>query len=419
MARVKHTETIHVVNPICCGVDVHKDSLTACLLYSDASGQEQSIIRTFSTFTDDLESFRDWLLDHDCPIMTMESTGVYWRPVHNIIEHTCRVVLVNARHYKQLPGKKTDTSDCQWLAGLLRHGLLKGSFIPPRYVRDWRDLIRTRKAYVEMAGDTKRRVSKLFQSANIKIDSVVSDLFGASGRNLMDLLLQGVDALTLDQVRVCLRGSLRAKADDLYRAVKGFFRPHHACILKGHLRIIHELEQEIEDIQHRLRTIMGDHDELVERLTDVPGIQDVAARTILSQVGPTLETFPTSGRLASWCGLCPGNHESAGKRKTGKPTVRGHALKSLLVEVAWSAVKVKGSFYKEKYYRLKARRGAKRAIVAVAHHMLKAIYQIIRFKGCYRELGEDYLIRRTRKVTLFRLKKQAEQLGYQLIPAAV
>lgn len=416
MTRSKSNTTISVVNPICCGMDVHKGFVSACLMSSDDQGQEQVVIRTFSTFTDELQNLRDWLIEQECPIVSMESTGVYWQPVHNVLEEAVRVVLVNARHYHQLPGKKTDLADCQWLAGLLRHGLLKGSFIPSRQVRDWRDLVRTRKTCVEMMADTKRRVQKLFESANIKIDSVVTDLFGASGRNLMQLLLQGSENITLEEVRTCLRGSLRHKADELYRAVQGFFRDHHRFILEGQLWLIKELEREIDRINHRLGEVMRDYEELVERLTEIPGMQQVAARSVLAQVGPTLDEFPSSVHLASWCGLCPGNNESAGKRKTGKSPVRGHPLKALLVEVAWAAVKTKGSYYKEKYYRLKARRGAKRAIVAVAHRILRAICQIIKNGRRYEELGEDHLLQRNREVALFRLRKQAEYLGYQLVP---
>jgi len=415
MAKSKSNPTISVVNPVCCGLDVHKDFVSACLMSSDDHGREQVVIRKFGAFTDELQKLRDWLIEHECPIVSMESTGVYWQPVHNVLEEAVRVVLINARHFHQLPGKKTDLADCQWLAGLLRHGLLKGSFIPPRQVRDWRDLVRMRKTCVEMMADTKRRVQKLFESANIKIDSVVTDLFGASGRNLMQLL-QDSENITLEEVRGCLRGSLQNKADELYRAVQGFFRDHHRFILQGYLGIIQDLEREISRINQRLVQIMSDHEELVERLTEIPGIQDVAARAILSQVGPSLAEFPTSGQLASWCGLCPGNNESAGKRKTGKSSVRGHPLKSLLVEVSWAAVKTKGSYYKEKYYRLKARRGAKRAIVAVAHRILRAIYQIVKNGRRYEELGEDHLLQRNREVTLFRLRKQAEYLGYQLVP---
>ena len=416
MAPTKNSETISVVNPICCGLDVHKNSVSACLLSTGGQGREEWVQRTFCTFTDSLKELRDWLVVHECPIVAMESTGVYWRPIHNVLEQTCRVVLVNARHYKQLPGRKTDTADSRWLAGLLRHGLLKGSFIPPRQVRDWRDLVRTRKTFVEMAGDTKRRIQKLFESANIKIDSVASDLFGVSGRNLIGLLRLGGDQITLEDVQACLRGSLTQKADEFYRSVQGFLRDHHIFILETHLRLLHQLEQEIDRINLKLRETMKDQEDLVSRLCEIPGVQEVAARAIIAQVGPTLVEFPTSGRLASWCGLCPGNNESAGKHKNGKSPVRGHALKSLLVEVAWAAVKVKGSYYKEKYHRLKARRGSKRAIVAVAHRMLRAIYGIIKHGEVYRELGAQHLINRSKDATLFRLRKQAELLGYQLTP---
>lgn len=417
MARKKHTKTIEVVNPICCGLDIHKKVISACLMYTDEEGQEQAITSEFGGFTDELIRLRDWLLANDCPVVAMESTGIYWRPIHNVLEGYLRVVLVNARHYRNVPGKKTDLKDSQWIAGLLRHGLLKGSFIPPEEVRVWRDFNRLRKKYVETVGDHKRRVHKLFETANIKIDSVASDLFGASGRNLMQLLLHSsTKDISLEDVATCLCGSLRSKVDELYRAMQGFFKEHHRLMLASLLSTILHVEREIRKINRHLQELTASHQGLVDRLDELPGVDQVAARAILSNLGPTLEAFPTSGHLASWCGLCPGNHESAGKRKRGKSPVRGHPLKALMVEVAWAAVRKKGSYFREKYFRLKARRGTKRAIVAIAHRLLKAIFHIIKDGARFQDLGEEYLIRLTEQATVRRLHLQAYKYGYQLVP---
>lgn len=418
MARKKkNTKTVDVVNPVCCGIDVHKASVSACLMYTDKKGRENKEVRVFSTFTDDLINLREWLLENNCPVVAMESTGVYWHSVHNILEGHVHVVLVNAKHYKNVPGKKTDVQDCQWLAALLRHGLLKGSFIPPQDVRDWRDLNKLRKKYVQTVADHKRRVSKVFHTANIKIDNVATDLFGATGRNLMELLgNKSMDDITEKEIEACLMGSLRGKATEMYRAMKGFFRDHHRFSLKAHLSTIESLERTIEQIDQRLGELTSPHQELLDRLDEIPGVDQVAAREIIGQLGVTLEEFPSASHVASWAGVCPGNNESAGKRKSGKTKVKGHDLKTILVEVSWAAVKTKGCYYREKYFRLKSRRGSKRAIIAIAHRILKAIYHIIKYGESYRELGEEYLIKLTEKASLKRLTTMATKHGYTLVP---
>lgn len=369
----------------------------------------------FATFTEDLIRMRAWLLDHECPIVAMESTGIYWRPVHNVLEGYMEVILVNARHIKNVPGRKTDISDSKWLAGLLRHGLLKGSFIPPKEVRDWRDLTRLRRTYVESLADYKRRVHKLFESANVKIDSVVSDLFGKTGRNLMRLLSEGSAEITLELVESCLCGKLKSKGDELFRSIKGFFTGHHRYLLCSLLSTITAFECQIEAINDRLRKVMETREPLLAKLIEVCGISEVSARAILAEIGPTMDPFRSSAALCSWAGLCPGNNESAVKRHSGRSPVFRHHLKTIMIEVAWAAVKVKGSYYREKYYRLKARRGSRRAIVAIAHRLLKAIYYIIRDGVSFRDLGEDYLNVQNSPARLKRLREQAEKMGYQLV----
>lgn len=385
------------------------------MLYQIENGEVIEEVRQFKTFTDDLYQLRDWLSEHECPIVAMESTGVYWRPVYNILENLMNIVLVNARHVRNLPGRKTDIRDCKWLAGLLRHGLVQGSYIPPQKVREWRESTRLRKSLVEIAGDYKRRIQKLFECANIKIDSVVSDLFGVTGRNLIRLLISKSSQLTEADIQKSVRGQLKKKVKELCRAVNGFFKPYHRKILKMLMRLLEEIEKEIEEINTTIKDLMKDHGELLERLDEVPGISEISARGILAELGPTLNDFANADKLSSWCGLCPGNNESAGKRRNGRSPVRNHPLKTLLIEVAWAAVKKKKSYYKEKYYRLKARRGAKRAIVAIAHRLLKAIFHIIKDNARFKDLGEDHFSRRSKKDTLNRLKKQAQQLGYEIV----
>jgi transposase len=418
MTRKDDSRIIRIVHPICCGLDVHKESVSACVIFPDSNGEEQHEIKVFGTFTDDLKQLRQWLLDHECPVVAMESTGVYWRPVHNVLEQTVQVVLANARNMKNVSGRKTDIGDSRWIAGLLRHGLLKASFIPPRTVRQWRELTRLRKKYVQSVGDYRKRTHKLFESANIKIDSVVSDLFGVTGRNLMKLLIVDRE-LTLTDIEACIRGKLKGKEVELFRSIQGFFMGHHRFILKTLLGTIANLEGQIESLDRQIRSLMKDQSDLLERMKKAPGISDVSACDILAEIGPTLDSFPTDTALVSWSGLCPGNNESAGKRKSGRSPVRKHHLKTIMIEVAWAAIKKKGSYFKDKYYRLKARRGAKKAIVAIAHRILLGVYHVIKDGAEFRDLGEDYLTLRNKEKKVLYLQKQALALGFNLIPQTI
>ena len=418
MTRRDDSRIIRIVHPICCGLDVHKESVSACVIFPDDKGEEQCDVKVFGTFTDDLMRLRDWLAAHNCPVVAMESTGVYWRPVHNVLEDSVQVVLVNARDMHNVPGRKTDIGDSRWIAGLLRHGLLKSSFIPPQDVRQWRDLTRLRKKYVHTVGDYRKRTHKLFESANIKIDSVVSDLFGVTGRNLMQLLVAD-RKLTLSDIQTCVRGKLKGKEAELFRSIQGFFTDHHRFVLKMILETIAMLEAQIEALDLQICCAMKEHEALLDRMKQAPGIADVASREILAEIGPTLDSFPKDTALVAWCGLCPGNNESAGKRKSGKSPVRKNHLKTIMTEVAWAAIKKKDSYFKDKYYRLKARRGAKRAIVAIAHRILLGIYHVIKDGADFRDLGGDYLTLRNKSQKVFHLRKQALAMGFNLVPQAV
>lgn len=416
MSRTDSNAVLSVVHHHCCGLDIHKDKVSAAAIMTHEDGTIEENISEFGAFTDDLERLKGWILEQGCHVVAMESTGVYWRPVHNVLEDTCQVILVNARHVKHLPGRKTDVSDSRWLAGLLRHGLLKGSFIPEKHVRQWRDLARLRKTYVESLADYKRRVHKLLESANIKIDSVASDLFGVTGRNLMDLLVSGKE-ITLEAVVRCTRGRLRGKEEELYKSIKGFFTGHHRFQLVSIRTLIESVEKQIAVVHERLSTLLSDRREKVDQLMQVPGISDVSAHALLSEIGDTLDQFETAASLASWAGLCPGNNESAGKRHSGRSPVKSGHVKTIMIEVAWGAIRKKGSYYREKYYSLRARKGAKKAIVAVAHRILKAVFHVLKFNRPYHELGDAYLIRLNTSARMQNLQKQAAKLGYMLVPA--
>ncbi len=417
MTKKTDTTFIKVVHPVCCGLDVHKKKISACLVTMDANGHEKYEIEEFGTFTNDLLAMRQWLSDSGCPIAAMESTGVYWRPVHNVLEGFMEVILVNARHIKNVPGRKTDISDAKWLAGLLRHGLLRGSFIPPKEIRQWRELTRLRRTYTESLADYKRRVHKLFETANIKIDSVVSDLFGVTGRNLISLLCEGSE-LSLENVKLNAKRGLKSKAKELHRSISGFFEDHHRFQLIGMMEVIENFEGKISEITERLDTLTAEHQDLLDRLDEIPGINKKSAQSIVSEIGVTLDEFICMAALASWGGLCPGNNESAGKRKSGRTSVRSHPFKTILIEVAWAAVKKKGSYYRAKYFKLKSRRGPKKAIVAIAHRISKAIYNIIKHGQRFKDLGENYLTAQTRQRAINNVKQRAKQLGYELVPCS-
>ncbi len=410
--------SVSLVHPICCGLDIHKKTVSACILWSDEAGCERTEQREFETITDELGALKEWLFEHECPVVAIESTGIYWQAVHNVLENSHEVILVNARHIKNVPGRKTDISDSKWLAALLRHGLVKGSFIPPKEQRQWREMTRLRKSFVETLGDFKRMVHALFHRTNIKIDCVATDLFGVSGRNLMNLLSTCEIAPDLAEVRQCLRGSLKEKAEELHRCVQGFFEDHHRELLRMLIKTIEHLEQQVAFLDDRISQRMRPHNDLLRMLEQVPGIKETAASSILAEAGVTLSAFQTAAAFASWIGVCPGNNQSGGKRRSGRTRVRANHIKTLLVEVAWAAVKKKGSYYKDKYYRLKSRSGPKKAIVAIAHRIAKAIYHIIKERTPFKDLGDKYLAEQNKASKLRYIKQQAKLLGHELIPVA-
>jgi transposase len=415
----KNTTVLSVMHEVCCGLDVHKESISACLITADSDGEEIYEMEVFGTFTDDLLRLRDWLLHHKCPIVALESTGIYWRPVHNILEAHLDVVLANARHIKNLPGRKTDLSDCQWIAGLLRVGLIRGSFIPPKEARQWRDLTRYRRSLVRRLGDAQRQAHKLLESGNIKIDSVASELFGRTGRNLMALLLKDKEELTQSHVDNCVKGKLKPKAPELFRAIQGFFQEHHRWLLADILDRVRDLEERVARVEARLRDMIRPHEELIERLDAMPGISYVAAHAIVSEVGTTLDTFVNAAALCSWAGVSPGNNQSAGKRHNARSPVRSSHLRSMLIEVAWAAIKTKHSYYRVKYFSLKSRLGPKKAIVAIAHRLLKAIFHVIKHGAVFKDLGEDYLTDLNRSSKVSYLMRQAKKMGFKLVPVSL
>lgn len=416
MTERKKSGFLGVVNEICCGLDVHKLIIVACMMFVDEEGKERCEIREFGAFTDDLVNLLEWIESYGCRIVAMESTGIYWRPVYNILEPFMTVILANARHIKRVPGRKTDIGDSEWLAELLRFGLVPGSFIPPKEVREWRTLTRMREKLGKVKADFKRRIQKHIESANIRTDSVVSDLFGVTGMNILDLLASGRRDIREEDIERCVRGKLRGKERELWRSVQGFLTEVNQFGLRTLMAILRVLEEQITAIDQKLTAMMSDQEELIVRLCEVPGIGVVSARAILAEIGTNLDAFPSAEHLASWSGMCPGNNRSANKSKGGRSGVRDHPLKSVMTEVSWATTRSKGTFYRAKYFRLKARRGSKRALVAVGHSILVSVFHIIKDKVRYRELGEAYLLERQKVQHIRHLRKQAESLGYVLAP---
>jgi transposase len=407
---------MQVVFTRCCGLDVHKKTAVACVRIQGADGKAHTEVRTFSTMTFDLLVLHDWLVAHQVTHVAMESTGVFWKPVYNLIEDRFTVLLVNAAHIKAVPGRKTDVKDCEWIADLLAHGLLKGSFIPPEPIRDLRDLTRYRKTLIDERVREVNRLHKLLESANLKLTSVATDVMGVSGRTMLDALLRGsVDPEVLAELA---KGRLRNKLPELRQALDGRFRSHHRFMLEQILNHLDYLDEAIAKISEEVANRTVPFAKMIELLCTIPGVDVKTAHTIISEIGTDMSRFPTDAHLASWAGLCPGNHESAGKRKTGRTRKGNQWLRRALIEAAWAASRTKKTYLSSQYHRLVARRGKKKAAVAVAHSILIIVYHLLSNGSRYKELGDDYFIKLNAPRAQHHYVKGLEKLGFNvtLIP---
>jgi len=355
-----------------------------------------------------------WLTGHGITHVAMESTGVYWRPVYAGLEGVVQVLLVNARHVQMVPGRKTDVRDCEWLAQLLECGLLRGSYVPPAAVRDLRDLTRLRKALIRERGHHVNRIEKTLELANIKLGIVVTDIMGKTGRAILEALSAGHDAP--EQLTALAQGSIRTKKQAALReAVAGRLTPHYAFLLRQHLSLIEALDTHIGTLDARIETAMAPFAEAAALVQTMPGVATRAAQAILAETGVDMGPFPTAGHFASWARLCPGTHESAGKRR---PTTTGQGavwLRATLQEAAWAAARTKRSYYRALYHRLKGRRGAKKAIVAVQHAMLVALWHMLKRRVPHHDLGADYFDRRNTARLRHHHVRRLQQLGYQVV----
>lgn len=405
----------------CCGLDVHKKTVVACRILSGEAGTLRKEVRTFGTMTQELLALSDWLKEGGVTVVAMESTGVYWKPVYNLLEGAFELLVVNAQHIKAVPGRKTDVKDAEWIAELLRHGLLRGSFIPDAPQRELRTLTRHRQTPVEERATVANRLLKVLEEANIKLGSVVSDIQGKSARLILDAVLKGEsDPETLSELAM---DRLKEKRAQLAQALEGRLRPHHRLLIRQHLEHLDFLGDAIEQVSEEIEERLRPFDEAIRRLDEIPGVNRRIAEVILSEVGGDMSRFASSGHLASWAGMCPGNHESAGKRQSGKTRKGSPALRQALVEAAHRASHSKDTYLQAQYRRLSARRGAKRAWMAVGHSILVIAYHLLKDPSAtYQDLGGNYFDERNRTGVEKRLVRRLEQLGYavslQSLPSA-
>jgi transposase len=403
---------VEILHPRCAGIDVHKQTVVVCARRADAPAKARQQVRTFGTMTADLLALADWLAEQGVTAVALESTGVYWKPVFHLLEGRFQVLLVNAGHVKQVPGRKTDVKDCQWLAELLQHGLLRARFVPPPPIRALRDLTRQRAPLVGAKTAVANRIQKVLEDANVKLGSVASDVLGASGRDMLEALCGGV---TDPQERAELaRGRLREKIPALRRALAGRVTGHHRFLLRMHLDHLAHLDELIGRLSARIEEVLAPFGGAVGRLTTIPGVNQRVAEVALAEIGTDRGQFPTAHHLASWAGLCPGNHESAGKRQGGRTTKGDRWLRTALVQAAWAASHTKDTYLAAQYRRLAKRRGRKRALVALAHTLLGIIYHVLKEGTTYRDLGPDYLDRLEPERLTRQLVKRLESLGHKV-----
>lgn len=401
---------MEVLHSRCAGLDVHKDTVVAAVRCVSAPTHHE--VRSFATTTKGLLELSEWLSSHGCTHVAMEATGVYWKPVWHLLEGDFELVLANAQHIRNVPGRKTDVNDASWIADLLAHGLIRGSFVPPSHIQELRDLTRTRKQLVREMAQHSLRIQKVLEDANIKVGSVLSNVIGTSGRKMLDALIAGE---TAPEVLADLAvGTARKKRAELIEALRGRVTPHHRSMLKLHLQLVDALQQAMDEVDGSVGKALEPIQARAALLTTMPGISDIVANVVVAEIGTDMSRFPTAGHLVSWARLCPRNDESAGKRRTtriGKGVVW---LKTTLVTAAWSASRKKGSYFNAQFLRLKARRGAKKAVIAVAASMLTAAYYMLRDNVPFRDLGAGHFDHRDKHKAVSRLARRIRDLGFEV-----
>jgi transposase len=393
-------------------MDVHKASVTVCLVRRDKRGKRHKELRTFSTMTNSLLEMRDWLASYRCPTIAIESTGVYWKPIFNLLEDEFEVILVNPSHLKHVKGRKTDPEDASWLADLHEHGLLQASFIPPIEIRDLRDLTRYRRRMIEEKSAEVNRVQKVLEDANIKLACVASDVMGVSSRAILGALLEG--NMTTEEMAELSKGRLRDKRKELAESLVGRFRPHHGLLLSKMLEHIDFLDGAIADCDAAIEELLRPFSSKLEQLDAIPGVDVRSAEDIIAEVGADMSAFPTHKHLCSWAGICPGNNQSGGKRHSGKIRKSNKWLKAALVRCAHAAEKTKDTYFGAQFRRFAGRKGKKRAAVVVAHSILESVFFILRDGVDYQDMGATYFDQLNKEHIVRRYKKRLEALGLEV-----
>lgn len=403
---------MRIIYQRCCGLDVHKKVIMACLLLLDPDGELRKEVRKFGTMTKDLLALLDWLQQAGCTHVAMESTGVYWKPIYNILEGQLEVVVVNAQHLKGVPGRKTDVMDSEWLAECYQLGLLRPSFIPPAPVREVRDLTRYRTSLIRDRARTANRLQKVLEDANIKLAGVVTDIQGVSAWAMLQAIVAGnTDPEALANLA---KGLLRKKREQLVDALSGRVKPHHRFLLAEQLSQIEYLDEAIQRLSAELEERLRPFEEDIKLLDSIPGIGRQTAEVLLGEIGWDMSRFPSDKNLASWAGMCPGNNESAGKRRNGKTRKGSRWLRHALIEAAHGAAHTKNKYLKTQYHRIAAHRGKKKALVAVGHSILVISYHLLTRRQAYSDLGANYFDERDRNSVQRRCVKRLEKLGFKV-----
>jgi transposase len=397
----------------CAGLDVHQASVVACVLLGEPTRKPRKEVRRFGTMTADLEALRGWLKELGVAQVGMESTGIYWKPVFAVLEGHFTLIVANARHIKNVPGRKTDLKDAEWIADLIRHGLVKPSFVPPPAIRELRDLVRYRRVLAETLAKERNRTLKLLEAANIKLASVATDVFGVSGMAMLRALLDGT--MPPEAMAELAKGRLRAKRELLSQALHGRLTEQHRFLLRLQLRRLEELERDLGELEARIRQAMIPYRRHQEQLMQIPGVDAVAAAGILAEIGSDMSVFGSARRLAAWAGVCPGNHESAGRHRKGTTRKGNLHLKATLMTAAVGAARTKGTFYRDKYHRLKPRLGAKRAAMAIAHKILVAVFHMLSSHVAFHELGAAHLDQQHKHRVAKSLVRRLDALGYDVL----
>jgi transposase len=400
----------------CAGLDVHKDVVVACMRVQ-RGGRPERELRRFSTMTKGLLELSEWLSSHQCTHVAMEATGVYWKPVWHVLEGSFELVLANAMHIRNVPGRKTDVNDATWIADLMAHGLIRGSFVPPAPVQEMRDLTRTRKQLVREVAQHIQRIQKTLEDANVKLDSVLSDVVGMSGRAILDAIVEG--KTDLKELAALASTRVKASPEQLREALRGRVTDHHRFLLKLHLGQIDALDAAVREVEARMGKALLPFRAQIDLLLTIPGVKRTTAETIAAEIGFDMTRFPTAGHLVSWAGLCPRMDESAGKRRSTRTRPSAQWLKPMLVQAAWAASRKKGTYPQAQFQRLRARRGGKKAAVAVAASILTAAFHMLRDGTAYQDLGSTYFDTRNKAKVTKRLLRRLEDLGVHVTPVPV